>query len=400
MSTMHTKQAAFVLLMLFTACSGTLWARDPEGELAWREVTGTGGAEVLDVGSAIGSVAWSSDSKLIALQTRHVDPENRKRWSIQLHDCGSGKLLETLTDTAEETLRVASKTQEPKFCARFSPEGKSVICTVWAETHPNQLAGGAIRKSHWSEIRRWDTAMGQEVQRLVAAPQEGLGLAFRSDLLCCEYSPAGQLIAAGGKLVGDYPIAGSHIGGEVCVWDVGSGKLKWSDRSTHTDIVYAVAFSPDGRILASGGIDKLIRLWDAETGKLLRTLYGAAWDGVRWLQFSRDGTKLASCGRGQEEEGRIRVWNVESGELVGTLSRTGSSCIALLPRGDLILATRMENMKEPMWRMRSWNMQGQTTGEVLPEQPGHAIAMCVSPDGKALLVATSEGSVYRCKLGE
>src|SRR5262245_21474052 len=100
MNIMHTRPAAFILLKLFTAYS-MLWARDPEGELAWREVTGTGGAEVLDVGGAIGSVALSSDSKLIAIQTRQTDPENRKRWSIQLHDCASGRLLTALTDTAE-----------------------------------------------------------------------------------------------------------------------------------------------------------------------------------------------------------------------------------------------------------------------------------------------------------
>jgi len=67
------KPAAFALLMISTACGGTLVAGDREGELAWREVTGTRGAEVLGVGSAIGSIAWSPDSKPIGIQTRQID---------------------------------------------------------------------------------------------------------------------------------------------------------------------------------------------------------------------------------------------------------------------------------------------------------------------------------------
>lgn len=256
-------------------------------------------------------------------------------------------------------------------------------------------------RRHWSEIRRWDVVTGQESGCLLGGAQDGLGVAFQSDLLCCDYSPGGRLIAAGGKLVGDYPIAGLHIGGEVCVWDALSGKLKWSDRSTHTDIVYDIAFSSDGKILASGGIDKLIRLWDAETGKLLRTLYGIGWDGLVAIQFSSDGTTIASCGAGREEERRIRVWDVKTGDLKNTLSDSGlKRCLAFLPTGEMLLTHQTAGAEKPIWQVRRWNANERASTGVFPERPGFAKALTLSPDSKAFLVATEEGDVYRFNLPE
>ena len=75
----------------------------------------------------------------------------------------------------------------------------------------------------------------------------------------------------------------------------------------HTDYVYSVAFSPDGKTLASGSWDATIRLWDVATGDTLNTLTGHThW--VNSVAFSPDGKTLASGGIGTTEPSGCGMW--------------------------------------------------------------------------------------------
>jgi WD40 repeat protein len=78
----------------------------------------------------------------------------------------------------------------------------------------------------------------------------------------------------------------------------------------HTDWVNSVAFSPDGRLLASGSYDKTIKLWDVASGREVRTLSGHT-SRVLEVAFSPDGRLLAS-GSGDET---IKLWDISG--LVG-----------------------------------------------------------------------------------
>src|SRR4051812_14178796 len=60
-----------------------------------------------------------------------------------------------------------------------------------------------------------------------------------------------------------------------------------------TNGIACLAFSPDGKFLAAGGLDRSIRMWDSQTGKLLRTLGGHTW-GISSLAFSPDGKTMVS----------------------------------------------------------------------------------------------------------
>jgi WD40 repeat protein len=82
----------------------------------------------------------------------------------------------------------------------------------------------------------------------------------------------------------------------------------------HSDDVLTVAFSPDGKFLASGSMDKTVKIWDMATGNLMTTLEGHT-SAVRSISVSPDNKTIASAGDDQT----VRLWNVESGKVVSTL---------------------------------------------------------------------------------
>ena len=118
------------------------------------------------------------------------------------------------------------------------------------------------------------------------------------------WSPDGRRLASGGSGRG---------GGELFVWDADSGKpVQAFER--HPGVVYTVAWHPVGDLLISGGSDGRLRWWEVQRGECVRE-QEAHQGTVQALKVSPDGSRLASCG----DDGAIRFWDLENGEPLQTL---------------------------------------------------------------------------------
>jgi len=147
-------------------------------------------------------------------------------------------------------------------------------------------------------------------QRLLALDVETSGI-----VEAVAFSPDGTLLATGGFRAG--------------VWDAVSGQRLLE--LGHTGIVEAVAFSPDGTRLATGGYtrgsSKGILFWDAASGQLLEVSLGDELDIVAAVAFSPDGTLLATGGYS------AGVWDAASGQRLLELGHRQLRAVAFSPDG-------------------------------------------------------------------
>ncbi|HKW86318.1 MAG TPA: WD40 repeat domain-containing protein [Nitrospiraceae bacterium] len=170
-------------------------------------------------------------------------------------------------------------------------------------------------------------------------------------------------------------------------WKAGTREVKTFRGHSHG--VWTVAYAPDGLTLASGGVDRLVRIWDIETGRLLRSLRGHTRD-IRAALFSLDGQALITG----SEDRTIRLWNPKTGEptkLLFTRYDHNVCCLSLSPDG-LMLARGSHNKDIKIWEV--------TTGTELmtllgKDQYDHHWSPCVafSPDGVHLASGSDIGKI-------
>jgi WD40 repeat protein len=157
----------------------------------------------------------------------------------------------------------------------------------------------------------------------------------------------------------------------------------------HTYSVWAVAYHPDGTLVASGSDDRCIRVWKVNTGQVVRILRGHT-ESVRCLAFSRDGRLLASG----STDRTIRLWNAGTGgflrELCGRYDQAVHS-ISFSPDG-LMLARCTQNRDIKIWEVST----AQELLSLLPSDeydPHWNICAVFSPDGRYLAAGNDIGAL-------
>jgi WD40 repeat protein len=169
----------------------------------------------------------------------------------------------------------------------------------------------------------------------------------------------------------------------VRLWDAESGH-ELRSLSGHTTLFRAVAWSADGRRLASAGEDGTIRLWDAESGRELRSLSGHA-GRVRSVAWSVDGRRLASAG----EDGTVRLWDAESGRELRSLSGHIGRARSVAWSAD---GRRLASAGED-GTVRLWDAESGHQLRFLLDRAGEIWSVAWSADGRRLASAVADGTV-------
>ncbi len=233
----------------------------------------------------------------------------------------------------------------------FTPEGKGLVST------------GVDGK-----VRLWDVTTGKEVRRFEGASGIHASLAL---------SPDGKLLVQAGL---------EGLRG----WVVATGSsAPWP--SVKGRLLRSAAFSPDGKLLATGGWNKEITLWDASTGKEVRRLEGHT-DSVYSVVFSPDGKTLASvCCRnrfvkGAGEDPTIRFWDVTTGRESRRLEgpKGGAYELAFSADGRILVSAGADGL------IRLWEVATGKERRSFAGHQGSVTAVALSRDGRMILSGSTD----------
>ena len=271
-------------------------------------------------------VAASPDGRRLATASRDQ--------TVKVWDMSTGKELLTFSGHTADVLRVA-----------FSPDGKRIA------------SAGAD-----GMVRLWDAATGKEVW----SKPWGEPPAVPASLV---FHPRGRYLALAGK-------------DAVHLWNPMTGEPARAPLSGHRDRVNALAFSPDGTLLASASADRTVNLWYLTEDREPRALFHRV-GGVSAVAFSPDGRRLATV---EAVADQVHLWDVSLGLRVCDLPVREGAGVAFSPDGNYLAVAGEETIN------RLWVWDGTPRREILAL---HVVGAGVAFDatGAHLAIAGYDGSV-------
>ncbi|HKQ08474.1 MAG TPA: TIR domain-containing protein [Blastocatellia bacterium] len=251
--------------------------------------------------------------------------------------------------------------------SRFDSQSEGIESVRFLE-NDNVLASSSIT----GKIELWNIKTEQEVTTFNVADIE----VTEDENSSVVFSPDGRILASTVVVI-------EHCGEcGIDLWDIKSGKKKATLKG-HTQNIYAMAFSPDGKTLASGSADQTIKIWDLNTGHELATLRAEEW--VRSITFSPDGKVLASGGM----TGTVSLWDVRSHrELVQLKGHSGIVRVVEFSADGKLLASGCDDAT-----IKLWDVQNRQELRTLKSHIETINSIVFSPDRNIVASASGDGCV-------
>ena len=225
-------------------------------------------------------------------------------------------------------------------------------------------------------IRIWDVATGRTTRTLRGEIGEGAA----GKIYALAISPDGRWLAAAGYLsetaTGDHPIR---------IYDLASGEIA-ALLQGHSGAVLSLAFSADGKLLASGSTDDTAIIWDVAKRSKLHQLRGHTAD-INRVVFTLDGERLATAG----DDRRVMIWRIRDGALVVRSAPFRGKLFGLVvsPITGEIAASTQEGEIALLDDRTGRNIRSRSGGN------GEFMSLSFSPDGRSLLTGAG-AAPYHC----
>lgn len=345
----------------------TQYPTDPEGRLLKSKIEQTLEQEKAKVASP--KKTWKCDRVL----TGHSDIIK----SIAIHpngnifaSCSLDQTIKIWSLITGELLHTITEHSGGVTCVTFSTDGQTLASSsanpdgtikLW-DTKTWQLKR-SLKSDDWVVLSIWSITLSQDGKTLVSGHHADstvkvwnletgeLRHTLRGHVWavhCVAITPDGNTIASG-SFDSNIKIWNAHTGRQIYNLNgPGEGPIGWTRSFFSDNIVYTVAFSPDGYTLASGGVKQPIKLWRLSSGEVKSNLTGHT-DDVYSVAFSPDGKFLASG----SADRTIRIWNLLTGEPIHTLGHSDTVYTVAFSPDGLTLVSGSKDRTIKIWRLSS-----------------------------------------------